>query len=182
MFIQCKENKLLNKELSIDNSKSILNKKIVSNNKLIIFNYSKPTYIVFNIIFIVLGFMTLIKMSYICDRLDFNSSGLKLILLNFVSIFGVCLVDKKNTKIHYLFQFLFFYLILVILILSFIKKYSIDKRNLFSIILFCSILSFNLFTVFNNAYLLYHSDAADIKTIKENSQWYWYMIFLNIFK
>ena len=185
MFIQCKENKLLNKELSIDNSKSILNKKIVSNNKLIIFNYSKPTYILFNIIFIMLSLMTLIKMSYAHQEKEFNVGGLLLILINGFMMMAICREFSANYKIHHLVHGLFFYLTLVMLILSYKKKYSIDKRNLFSIILFCSILGFNLFVISNNAYLLVTSEQFlkrdSIREMKNDSKISWYMTFLNIF-
>ena len=122
--------------------------------------------------------MTLIKMSYICGSSKFKLIGLNLIWGNFVSIIGVYICD--HNKIHSLFHFLFFYLILVILILSFKKKYSIDKRHLFSMILFISIIGFNVLVIANNVYLLYHSNHADIMSIKKDSQWYLYMIFLNI--
>ena len=124
--------------------------------------------------------MTLIKMSYVHQEKEFNVKDLLLILLNFVSIIGILDQSYKN-KIYYFIHFLFFYLILVMLILSlkksFIKKYSIYNRNLFSIILFCSILGFNLFVISNNTYLLGYYQKNNII----HDKWCWHMIFLNIF-
>ena len=83
-----------------------------------------------------------------------------------------------------LFHFLFLYLTLAIHIIL----YAIDKPNLFSIILFCSIVGFNLFVITNNAYILINNSKKQNSTkhlmerIKNDPQWYLYMTFLNIYE
>ena len=132
--------------------------------------------------------MTLIKMSYMCQNKWFFKDKISLILFNFISITRICTSDFPNNRIHYFWQGIFFYLILVMFILSFIKKYSIYNRNLFSIILFCSIVGFNLFVITNNAYILINNSKKQNSTkhlmerIKNDPQWYLYMTFLNIYE